>query len=77
MKEVSMLILSNANVGIGTTDPKTSLDIKGKIFSSSGLGGVPENGLYGSDGTRLILWLLLIEPSELGKPIHTSGGKWM
>ena len=53
---IRMLILANGNVGIGTTDPKTLLDVRGKIFTSSGLGATPINGLYGSDGTRLILW---------------------
>jgi hypothetical protein len=51
-----MRITSAGNLGIGTTDPKVLLHITGKTIIHNGLGATPANGLYGSDGTRLILW---------------------
>ena len=48
-------ILSN-NVGIGTSDPKTLLHVNGKTLIHNGVGATPANGIYGNDGTRLILW---------------------
>jgi hypothetical protein len=50
------LIASTGNVGIGTTDSKALLHVRGKSIIDSRKGATPANGLYGSDGTRLILW---------------------
>jgi hypothetical protein len=47
---------SSGNVGIGTNAPKAFLHVTGKTIINSTLTGAPSNGLYGSDGTRLILW---------------------
>lgn len=44
------------NLGIGTTDPKTLLHVNGKTLIHNGAGFAPANGLYGNDGTRIILW---------------------
>jgi hypothetical protein len=52
----SILINSSGNVGIGTTDPKTLLNVYGKTLIHNGLLGTPANGTYGNDGTRIILW---------------------
>jgi hypothetical protein len=51
-----MRMISTGNVGIGTNDPKTLLRVKGKSIIDSTLTAAPSNGLYGSNGTRLILW---------------------
>jgi hypothetical protein len=45
----------SGNLGIKRT-PAVELDVNGKAIIHTGLGGTPVNGLYGGDGTRLILW---------------------
>jgi len=52
----SILINSSGRVGIGTTDPKELLHVVGKAIIHNGVGLPPANGLYGSGGTRIILW---------------------
>jgi hypothetical protein len=53
-----MRILNNGNVGIGITNPDILLHVRGKaIIDNSALTGSPINGVYGGDGTRLILWV--------------------
>ncbi len=49
--------MSSGNVGIGTTEPKALLNVTGKTIINSSLTAAPTNGLYGSDGTRLIMIL--------------------
>jgi hypothetical protein len=51
-------IKGDGNVGIGTNDPQTKLDVRGKINSEipGAVTGLPENGTYGGNGTRLILY---------------------
>jgi len=44
------------NVGIGTTDAQTKLDVRGKINTEPTTTGAPVNGTYGGDGARLILY---------------------
>jgi hypothetical protein len=46
------------NVGIGTTDAQTKLDVRGKINIEipAAATGNPENGIYGGNGTRLTLY---------------------
>jgi hypothetical protein len=51
-----MRIANNGNVGIGTADPKTLLNVNGKALFHNGSALAPVNGLYGNDGARLILW---------------------
>jgi len=43
------------NLGIKRS-PQVELDVNGKAIIHTGLGGVPVNGIYGGDGTRLVLW---------------------
>jgi hypothetical protein len=51
-----MRILTNGNVGIGINSPEVLLHVRGKaIIDNSALTGIPTNGVYGGDGTRLIL----------------------
>jgi hypothetical protein len=50
------IFYNTGNVCIGTTDPKALLHVRGKTIIDSTIGTTPTNGLYGSDGTRLILW---------------------
>ena len=52
----SNIYYNTGNVGIGTTDPKALLHVRGKTIIDSTIGIAPANGVYGSDGTRLILW---------------------
>ena len=48
---------NGGNVGIGTDDPKTNLNVWGKILLHNEKVGIPANGVYGgNEGTRLILW---------------------
>jgi len=52
-----MIILSNGNIGIGTTSPQTPLDVRGTIYIKGSTGtGAPSIGIYGGAGDRLILW---------------------
>jgi hypothetical protein len=53
---VSGITILNGNVGIGTNDPKALLHVNGKTLIHNGVGLAPTNGIYGNDGTRLILW---------------------
>ncbi len=52
----SNIYYNTGNVGIATTDPKALLHVTGRLLVHNGVGAAPTNGLYGSDGTRLILW---------------------
>jgi hypothetical protein len=44
------------SVGVGVASPETTLHVSGKTFINDGLTGIPTNGTYGGDGTRLVLW---------------------
>jgi hypothetical protein len=52
-----MRITRDGNVGIGSTDPKTKLDVNGVIINTNTTLGLPGIGTTGSNGGyRLILW---------------------
>ena len=48
----------DGNVGIGTTNPQTKLDVRGKLNLGiiGGVTGIPSLGTYGGDGDRIILY---------------------
>ena len=52
----ALFIKSDRNVGINTTDPKTLLHVNGKTLIHNAAAVPPANGIYGNDGTRIILW---------------------
>ena len=52
----SLFINASGNIGIGTTNPQTLLHVNGKTLINNTLTATPANGIYGNDGTRLILW---------------------
>lgn len=52
----SLIYYNSGNVGIGITNPGNKLEVSGKIFTNTTLATPPANGIYGSDGTRLILY---------------------
>jgi hypothetical protein len=70
-----MRIKGDGNVGIGTNDPQTKLDVRGKINAEipGGVTGTPTNGTYGGDGTRLILYPG--SATTLAYQIGISGGR--
>jgi hypothetical protein len=51
-----MRIKNDGNVGIGTNNPGTKLQVEGSIFTSIGTVGLPDTGTYGGGGARLILY---------------------
>jgi hypothetical protein len=63
-----MRLTSRGRLGIGTTEPQALLHITGKAIFHNGLLGTPVNGLYGNDGTRLILW-----PGAVDNPAYSLG----
>jgi len=70
-----MRIKSDGNVGIGTNDPQTKLDVRGKINIeiAGAVTGNPENGTYGGNGTRLILYPG--SAASLAYSLGISGGR--
>ncbi len=46
----------SGNLGIKRT-PQVELDVKGKAYIDNDLGSNPINGVYGGNGTRLILYI--------------------
>jgi hypothetical protein len=52
-----MTINQGGNVGIGTTNPATTLHVHGKTYITNGGGlATPDPGTYGSNGVRIVLW---------------------
>jgi hypothetical protein len=51
-----MRLTSRGRLGIGTTNPQELLHVVGKTIIDNGVGLAPTNGVYGSGGTRIILW---------------------
>lgn len=53
---LACLSLRAQNVGIGTATPQQRLHVNGKIIANDGLTGLPSPSVWGTDGSRLILW---------------------
>jgi hypothetical protein len=68
-----MRIKNDGNVGIGTDNPQTLLDVRGKINIEFLATGAPTNGTYGGDGTRLILYGG--SPTSVPYSLGISGGR--
>ncbi len=74
-------VVDNGHVGIGTVTPAARLHVVGRAIVDDGTTGTPTNSIWGSAGSRIILWpgsatttpyQIGIAPAEMWLGVHQS-----